>query len=116
LAVRTRSSSAARGAWASLVAGAASVATLPVAIYLTRFSEAYELLHSGFAIPLAGALAFAALRLAKGALRRDVLRLDTRPDWPLRAGRVLGLLGLFLAASAVVALGVYVLLEYVGSR
>ncbi len=115
MAVRTRSSSSG-SAWAALVAGAASVATLPVAIYLTRFSEAYELLHSAFAIPLAGALAFAALRLARAARRRDVLRLDSRPVGPARAGRILGLVGLFLAASAVVALGVYALLEYVGSR
>jgi hypothetical protein len=115
LAVRTRSSSSGR-AWAALVAGVASVATLPVAIYLTRFSEAYELLHSALAIPLVGALAFAALRLAQAAHRRDVLRLDARPVGPARAGRLLAFLGLFLAASAVVALGVYALLEYVGSR
>jgi hypothetical protein len=115
LAVRTPSSSSGR-AWAAVVAGAASVATLPVAIYLTRFSEAYELLHSGLAIPLAGVLGFAALRLARRARGRDVLRLDERPVGPARAGRVLGILGLFLAASAVVALGVYALLEYVGSR
>ena len=47
---------------------------------------------------------------------RDVLQLDPSPDRPARAGRILGLAGLFLAASAVVALGVYGLLEYVGSR
>lgn len=115
MAVRTRNSKPG-SAWAALVAGAASVATLPVAIYLTRFSEAYELLHAGFAIPVAGALAFAALRLARRAGGREVLRLDPRPGWPARAGRLLGLLGLFLAASAVVALAVYGLLEYVGSR
>jgi hypothetical protein len=32
------------------------------------------------------------------------------------AGRVLGIVGLCMAASALVALGVYGLLEYVGSR
>ena len=32
------------------------------------------------------------------------------------AGRVLGVIGLCMAASALVALGVYGLLEYVGSR
>lgn len=115
MAVRTRNSKPG-SAWAALAAGAASVATLPVAIYLTRFSEAYELLHAGFAIPVGGALAFAALSLARRAGGREVLRLDARPVWPARAGRLLGLLGLFLAASAVVALAVYGLLEYVGSR
>jgi hypothetical protein len=116
LAVRTRSSSGGGGGWASVVAGAASVATLPVAIYLTRFSDAYELLHAGFAIPLAAGLGFAALRLARRARRRDGLLLDGRPARPARAGRILGLLGLCLAASALVALGVYGLLEYVGTR
>ena len=115
MAVRTPSSSRG-GGWASLAAGAASVATLPIAIYLTRFSEAYELLHAGFAIPLAGAFALAALALARRARQRDALRLDPRPAGPARAGRILGLVGLCLAASAVVALGVYGLLEYVGSR
>jgi peptidoglycan/LPS O-acetylase OafA/YrhL len=114
LAVRTRSSRPG-SAWAALVAGAASVAALPVAVYLTRFSEAYELLHSGFAIPVAGVLGFAALQLARRARGRDVLRLDPRPDWPARAGRILGLLGLFLAASAIVSLAVYGILEYMGS-
>ena len=56
-----------RLAWGSLVAGLASVATLPVAIYLTRFSDSYELLHAGFAIPLAAALALLASRSRAGA-------------------------------------------------
>jgi hypothetical protein len=115
LAVRTRSSS--RGvAWASVVLGAASVVALPLAIYLTRFSESYELLHSGFAIPLAAALAFVALGLADRARRRDAFRLGAASARPARAGRILGIAGLCLAASALVALGVYGLLEYVGSR
>jgi hypothetical protein len=87
-----------------------------VAIYLTRFSERYELLHAGLAVPIAGVLALAALGLAGRARRRDALRLDRQAVGPARAGRVLGLLGLCLAASALVALGVYGLLEYVGSR
>lgn len=90
--------------------------TLPVAIYLTRFSDAYELLHAGFAIPLAGALALAALGLARRARQRDALRLDGETAGPARAGRILGLVGLCLVASALVSLGVYGLLDYVGSR
>jgi hypothetical protein len=92
------------------------VATLPVAIYLTRFSEAYELLHASFAIPLAAALAFVALGLAGRARRRDALRLEGGPAGPARAGRILGVAGLCVVASALVALGVYGLLEYVGAR
>ena len=38
--------------------GVASVAALPVAVYLTRFSDSYDLLHAGFVIPVAAASAW----------------------------------------------------------
>ena len=110
---------AARGkgaGWGSAVAGALSVATLPVAIYLTRFSDEYELLHAGVAIPVAALFGIAALLLARRARRLDSLALSGRPGRPAQVGRVLGVIGLCLVASALVALGVYWLLEYVGSR
>jgi hypothetical protein len=102
--------------WGSAVAGALSVATLPVAIYLTRFSDEYELLHAGVAIPVAALLGIVALVLAKRARRLESLALSGRPGRPGQVGRVLGVIGLCLVASALVALGVYWLLEYVGSR
>lgn len=104
-------------AWGSLAAGAASVATLPVAIYLTRFSDSYELLHAGFAIPIGAAFGFVALALARRAERRRSVLLGSRPRGSrATAGRVLGVVGLCLAAAAVVALAVYGLLEYAGTR
>jgi hypothetical protein len=110
--------SPARAARGSLVAGMASVATLPVAVYLTRFSDSYDLLHSGFAIPLAAALGVVALLLARRAQVRASLSLtgEGARSRAATAGRILGILGLCLAASGLVALGVYGLLEYVGSR
>jgi len=117
LAARTRSSRGAAAGWASVVAGAASVATLPFAIYLTRFSDAYELLDSAIAIPVAAALAFLALGLASRSRRHASFVLGrVTGGGPARAGRVLGIVGLCLVASALVALGIYGLLEYVGSR
>ncbi len=110
---------AARGkgaGWGSAVAGALSVATLPVAIYLTRFSDEYELLHAGVAIPVAALFGIAALLLARRARRLDSLALSGRPGRSAQVGHVLGVIGLCLVASALVALGVYWLLEYVGSR
>jgi hypothetical protein len=90
---------------------------LPVAVYLTRFSDSYELLDSAVAIPVAAALAFLALGLASRARRRGALVLGGAPRvGAARAGRILGILGLCLVASALVALGVYGLLEYAGSR
>jgi hypothetical protein len=104
-------------AWGSVLAGLASVATLPVAIYATRFSGSYDLLHAGFAIPIAAALGLIALWLARRARGRALVSLAAaRPNGVATAGRILGILGICLAASALVALGVYGLLEYVGSR
>ena len=103
-------------AWGSLVAGLASVAALPLAIYVTRFSERYDLLQAGFAIPVAAAFGLVSLALARRARLRSALTLEGRRPGPANIGRVLGAVGLCLAAAAVVALGVYGLLEYVGSR
>jgi len=104
-------------AWGSLVAGLASVAALPVAVYLTRFSERYELLHSAFVVPLAAILGLAAITFARRARRRNALRLDGGRGIGLaRAGGLLGIIGLCISLAALVALGVYGLLEYVGSR
>ena len=104
-------------AWGSLVAGVASCLTLPVAIYATRFSGSYELLHAGFAIPVAAGLGLGAIALARRARVRARLSLSGGGGGGVAtAGRVLGVVGLCLAASALVALAVYGLLEYVGSR
>jgi hypothetical protein len=103
-------------AWGSLVAGLASCAVLPAAIYVTRFSDSYELLHAGFTIPVAAVLGLVALVLARRARVRQRISLSGDGGGVATAGRVLGVIGLCLAASALVALGVYGLLEYVGSR
>jgi hypothetical protein len=104
-------------AWGSLVTGIASCSMLPAAIYATRFSDTYELLHAGFAIPVATALGLVALVLARRArVRQRVSLSGSGGEGAATAGRVLGVVGLCMAASALVALGVYGLLEYVGSR
>jgi len=104
-------------AWGSLLAGVASVATLPVAVYLTRFSERYELLHAGFAIPLGAALGLVSIRLAGRARLRSAVTLGRgRREGIARVGRVLGMVGIYLALAGVVSLAVYGLLEYAGTR
>jgi hypothetical protein len=112
------SSQGSGAAWGSLVAGVASCVTLPLAVYLTRFSDSYELLHAGFLIPVAAGLGLGALALARRARLRTRVSLSAGGGGAAvaTAGRVLGVLGLCMAAAALVALGVYDLLEYVGSR
>jgi hypothetical protein len=101
-----------------VLAGLGSVLSLPVAVFLTRYSDSYELLHAGFAIPVGAVLGVVALALARRARRRSAVSLSAAQEAGRVAtvGRVLGVVGLCLAASGLVALGVYGLLEYVGSR
>ncbi len=111
---------AARGngaGWASLIVGLASVATMPLAVYLTRFSGAYELLDAGFAIPVAAGLGVAAIALARSARRRSALSLGRVGGGGVaRAGRLLGIAGVCIALAALVSVAVYGLLEYAGTR
>lgn len=101
----------------SVILGAASVATMPAAVLATRYSETYELLHAGFAIPVGLALGLAAVLAA-----RSVRHLDERTVGPVgglqtaRLGRILGVLGMCLAGTAAISVGVYGLLEWAGSR
>jgi len=100
-----------------VLAGLASVATLPVAIFLTRFSDRYELLHAGFAIPLGGALGFLAIVLARRARMRSSVRLgDADASRLAGVGRLLGIAGVCIALSGLVSLAVYAILEYVGAQ
>ena len=102
---------------AAVVVGLLSTATMPVAILATRYSESYDLLHAGWAIPVGVVFGIVALRLAQGAIRHDELRLERAGGrGAARVGRALGVLGLALAATCLVALGVYGLLAYLGER
>jgi peptidoglycan/LPS O-acetylase OafA/YrhL len=105
-----------RAVW-SVVVGALSVATMPAAILGTRYSASYDLLHAAFAIPVAALLGIGALALARRARARDAATLGRAGGRrAARAGRALGLLGLCIASSALVAIAVYGVLAYVGSQ
>lgn len=112
----TRAAGNGRAAGA-LVAGVLAVATMPVAILATRYSGSYELLHAGFAIPVAVVLGVLAVGLARGALRHDDLRLGRAGGRrTARVARALGVLGISLGATGAVALAVYGILTYLGER
>ena len=102
---------------AAAVVGLLSTATMPVAVIATRYSESYDLLHAGWAIPVGVVLGVVALRLAHGAMRHDDVRLGRAGGrGAARLGRALGVLGIALAATCLVALCVYGLLDYLGER
>ena len=103
-----------RAAW-SVVLGALATLTLPVAIFATRYSDSYDLVHAGFAIPIAAAGGISAVILARRARALDQATLGrTGGAKAARAGRLLGILGLCVAASATIALSVYGVLLAVG--
>jgi len=96
-----------RAAW-SVVLGLLATLTLPVAIAATRYSESYDLLHAGFAIPLAAAFGVVAVVLARRARALDRATVTgTGSGKAGRVGRLLGILGLCLAASATISVAVY---------
>ena len=102
---------------ASIVVGVLAVATMPVAILATRYSDSYDLLHAGFAIPVAVLLGALAIGLARSALRHDDLRLEQAGGRGMaRVGRALGVLGIALGATALVSVSVYGFLTYLGER
>jgi hypothetical protein len=90
------------------VLGVLATLTLPVAIGATRYSGSYELLHAGFAIPIAVILGVFAVVLSRRAKELDRATLGRAGGGrAARLGRVLGILGLCIAASATIALAVY---------
>jgi ABC-type Fe3+ transport system permease subunit len=104
-------------AWASLVAGVASVLTLPVAIYATRYVESYDLIDAAYAIPVAAILGVAAIAFSRRSRRESSIRLGgASPGGLAGAGRLLGIAGVCIALAGVVSLAVYGLLEYAGNR
>jgi Kef-type K+ transport system membrane component KefB len=106
----TRSSN--RTAALAVVAGLAAVLALPAAIALAQVSS-LRLLQASAAIPVAAVLGAAAVWLARRAARR-LHRTFGRSGGAAaaRAGRLLGVLGLCLAASATISVAFYELLVH----
>jgi hypothetical protein len=96
-----------------VVLGVLAVATMPVAIGLTRYSGSYELLHAGLAIPIGFAFGIAAILVARRARALDAARLGRAGGRKAASiGRLLGIAGICLASSALIAVAVYGLLVY----
>jgi len=98
--------------WA-VVWGALSVVTMPIAVGATRYSSAYTLLHSGFAIPVGLAFGWAAIVQARRARTRSLAGTGGRRT--ASVGRMLGIIGICIACSGLISLAVYGVLTYLGS-
>jgi NhaP-type Na+/H+ or K+/H+ antiporter len=96
-----------------VLVGLLSLATLPAAVVVARESDELTLVEAGVvAVPVAALLGLVALWLARRARRRADRTLDrVGGRRTARAGKLLGALGLYLAATAAIALGVYALLS-----
>ena len=92
--------------------GLLSLATLPAAVLVARESDDLTLVQAGLVVPVAALLALIALWFARRARRRADRTLDrVGGRGSARVGKALGALGLYLAATAAIALGVYALLS-----
>jgi hypothetical protein len=96
----------------SVLVGLIGVATLPAAVLFADRSDDVTLVQAGIAVPVAAVLSIIALWLARRGRRRADRTLDrVGGRRTARAGKILGGLGLYLAATATLALGVYALLS-----
>ena len=90
--------------------GLLAVATLPAAVVASRFSERFELLHAGWAIPVAAVLGLIGLGLARRARRKLRVTMARGRHTAARVGRWLAILALCLAVTAAISVGFYRLL------
>jgi peptidoglycan/LPS O-acetylase OafA/YrhL len=105
----------ARARWAILV-GLLGVAAIPVAVFATRYSKSYDLVHAALATPVALALGVEALVLARQARSRSAARVGSpqKEGWAVPLGWALGVAAISLALAGLIALAVYGILTYVG--
>jgi hypothetical protein len=89
-------------------AGALAVLMLPAAIALAAYSSAVKLTYAAAGIPLAAVLGIVAIALARSARRYSQISLGRIGGMGLaRAASIMGVLGLYLAAMAALAIGFF---------
>ena len=90
---------------------------MPASIAISQELRTWKLLVAFAAIPVAAVLGFAALAFARGARRRVELTLGrARGAGTARLGRALGLLGIYLACTGLLTVGVYYALSHFVQR
>ena len=116
MAVPTRSNSARNWrAAAAVLLGLLSVACLPAGVALAHYSDV-DLIQAGYAVAPAFLFGVGAVLLARAARRRSertIGRVGGRRT--ARTGRLLGILGIYLALAGALSLAVYEILDYLSA-
>jgi hypothetical protein len=95
----------------AVVVGALAVLAIPVGLALAAYSSTVDLIHVAVAAPLAAVLGVVAMALSRNARRHSQITLGRIGGTGLaRAGWILGVLGLYLAAMAALSVGFFGLL------
>jgi hypothetical protein len=99
----------------SVLLGLLAAVAIPAAVVYADRSTSVELIWAGVAVPVAFVLGLAAIAAArKGRRRAQMTLLHRSGSATARVGRLLGFLGVLLAATGAVALAVYEILTYRG--
>lgn len=94
-----------------MLVGLLAVATLPAAVALAAYSSRVDLTYGAAAIPVAAGLGAVAVALARRGRRHAQITLGRIGGrTAARIGWVLGMLGLYLAAMALLAIAFFGLL------
>lgn len=100
-----------RLAWGAVLVGLLSLATVPAAIAYTHYANV-ELIKAGLAVPVGFVLGLGALSLGKRARRRSERTIGRVGGiGTARLGRILGGLGVYVALTGALSVGVYELLN-----
>ena len=115
MAVLTRSTDLPRAgnprAFASLVAGVLAIAAIPAGVLVSRYTSV-TLVQSTVSAAAAALLGLYAILLARRASDRIQITLGrARGEWAARTGRLLGVVAVWGAGSAGLAVGFYALLK-----
>ena len=111
LAIRAARAEPNDRARASVFVGVLAVLAMPVGLALAAYSSAIDMIHMAAAVPIAAILGVVAMVLARSARRHSQISLGRIGGTGVaRAGSILGILGLYLAGMAALAVGFFGLL------
>src|SRR5262249_10959383 len=111
LAIRADAAEPNDRARASVALGVLAVLVIPAGLALAAYSSTVDLVHVAVAVTLAAVLGIVAMSLSKSARKHSQISLGRIGGTRLaRAGWIAGLLGLYLAGIAALAVGFFGLL------